>query len=339
MTGSIAFFISNNDIKDLLENLNKVMPVIAPQRVKRPDSKGNIISYNSIGSGEIDINSRTLLSPKDLFFPNNEEILRFKRVDNGIIAESKIETERRVLFGVRNCDLSAFNRLDLLFGWDYRDELWFLKRENTICVVNLCTKPLDDRCFCHWVGVDPVGCEYADCAILKVEEGYLIWQVSEKGSVVIDEVKRNSTKEVELPEIKTDGFAEAPPIAGSHNALFNIFNNDIWKTLEPSCIGCGICTFVCPTCHCFDIQDEGSVRFRFWDFCTGSEFTRASAHQPRPLQYARYRQRIMHKFSYYPRRFGTIGCVGCGRCISECPQNIDIREDIQKLLIVSGAIK
>ncbi|MGQ9706565.1 MAG: 4Fe-4S dicluster domain-containing protein [bacterium] len=334
-----AFFISDDDLVKLIEDINKGLLVIAPQRIRRPDGKGNFIAYTSFGCGVLDIDSRTLLSSKNISFPNNEEILRFRRSDGEVTFESEIKENERVLFGIRNCDLSALNRLDLLFGWDYKDELWFSKRENTIYIVNLCARPLDSKCFCHWVGVNPSGTDSADFAMLKVNGGYLLWMMTDKGKTIIDKVKKNSTKEVDIPEVKSEGFGEALQVEGSHNVLFSIFSNDVWKMLEPACIGCGICTFVCPTCHCFEIQDEGAVRIRFWDYCTGAEFTRASTHQPRPLQYARYRQRILHKFSYYPRRFGTIGCVGCGRCVSECPQNIDIREDIQKLLGIANIDK
>jgi ferredoxin len=339
MTESMAFFIPDDGLIRLLDDISKKLPVIAPQRIRRPDNRDDFISYIPLGRGAVDIDSRTLLSSKNISFPNSEMILQFSRSDNEITMKSEVKSGEKVLFGIRNCDLNALSRLDKLFDWDYKDEFWFSKRNNTTYVVNLCTKPLDNRCFCNWVGVNPVGVDLADCAILKVEGGYLLWQITDKCGAIINEIKRNSSKEVEIPEIKADSFGEAPPIDGSHDALFNIFIDDVWKMIEPACIGCGICTFICPTCHCFEIQDEGALRVRFWDYCTGAEFTRASAHQPRPLQYARYRQRVMHKFSYYPRRFGTIGCVGCGRCVSECPQNIDIREDIQKLLRVANIVK
>jgi ferredoxin len=107
------------------------------------------------------------------------------------------------------------------------------------------------------------------------------------------------------------------------------FDDPVWETIAQQCIDCGICTFLCPTCHCFDIQDEGSAsrgeRVRLWDACMFYNYTKAHAGQPRPQHYRRYRQRILHKFRYYPENFGRTLCVGCGRCIEHCPANIDLR--------------
>ncbi|RLC38196.1 MAG: hypothetical protein DRH51_08570 [Candidatus Coatesbacteria bacterium] len=339
MSNKKAYFISDDKLNGFIESLNERVPVYVPQRFDRADGTGIYTEYRPYGEGEVDLESRTLLSVKSIFLPQCEVILGFTTNEERVDVVSEAPSDERVLFSIRNCDFEAVRRLDLLFGWDYRDEFWFARRENTIIVVNLCDSPLDDKCFCHWVGVDPVATELADCAMLRAEGGYIIWRISERGDVIIDVLDKVGADEVDVPEVEAKGFDNAIEVDGSHNALFEIFTDEIWKVLEPSCIGCGICTFVCPTCHCFEIQDEGSKRVRFWDYCTGYEFTRTEAHQPRPRQYQRYRQRVMHKYSYYPRRFGVVGCTGCGRCISACPQNVDIREDIVRLLKRAKVIK
>jgi ferredoxin len=112
------------------------------------------------------------------------------------------------------------------------------------------------------------------------------------------------------------------------------FEDPVWETIAQQCVDCGICTFLCPTCHCFDIQDEGSAvkgeRVRLWDACMFYNYTKAHAGQPRPQHYRRYRQRIMHKFRYYPENFGRTLCVGCGRCIEHCPASIDLRAVLRR---------
>jgi formate hydrogenlyase subunit 6/NADH:ubiquinone oxidoreductase subunit I len=120
--------------------------------------------------------------------------------------------------------------------------------------------------------------------------------------------------------------------------LDNNFESDFWKEIALRCVGCGACAFICPACHCFDINDEGTeakgCRRKHWDACGFSKFTNhASGHNPRDVQPSRYRNRIMHKFKYYDDKFGKTLCTGCGRCIRACPVGIDIAgilEDIQK---------
>ena len=117
--------------------------------------------------------------------------------------------------------------------------------------------------------------------------------------------------------------------------LDKIFENELWKNISLKCLGCGICTFQCPTCHCFDIQDETTItngaRVRVWDTCMNPEYTlHASGHNPRPARMNRTRNRVYHKFNYYPKNYNVIACVGCGRCISDCPVNIDIIDVIDQ---------
>jgi ferredoxin len=114
------------------------------------------------------------------------------------------------------------------------------------------------------------------------------------------------------------------------------FESDFWKEIASRCVGCGACAFICPACHCFDINDEGSadkgIRRKHWDACGFGKFTNhASGHNPRDVQPQRYRNRIMHKFKYYDEKFGQTLCTGCGRCVRACPVGIDIAAIVEEI--------
>jgi NAD-dependent dihydropyrimidine dehydrogenase PreA subunit len=115
------------------------------------------------------------------------------------------------------------------------------------------------------------------------------------------------------------------------------FDDPVWETLAQACVDCGVCTYLCPTCYCFDILDEGDLergeRVRLWDACMFDAFTRMQDRQPRSAHYRRYRQRIMHKFQYYPENHSRVLCVGCGRCIRHCPVSIDLRAVLKAVVV------
>ena len=118
--------------------------------------------------------------------------------------------------------------------------------------------------------------------------------------------------------------------------LEELWDSPLWKKVSDACLGCGA-YFLCPTCHCFDIQDEmegfEGRRCRVWDSCMFKEYTlHTSGHNPRPTRRERTRNRVNHKYSYFVKNFGTIACVGCGRCINNCPVNIDILDILSQVV-------
>jgi ferredoxin len=118
--------------------------------------------------------------------------------------------------------------------------------------------------------------------------------------------------------------------------LSEAYKSPVWDVVSQKCLGCGTCSFLCPTCHCFDVTDDvrrgAGRRVRTWDCCAYPLFTlHASGHNPRPAPRERWRQRIMHKFRYAVENFDAVFCVGCGRCVRNCPVSLDLRTVLKEL--------
>jgi sulfhydrogenase subunit beta (sulfur reductase) len=293
---------------------------------------------------EIDSPSQVLLqygnakeSPKSVVFPQRETLFHY-RAEKGK-AEVAIPPEAargRVLFGTRPCDARGLLLLDKVFAGGTRDPYYAVKRGDTVVVSLGCTDP-NPSCFCLSMGGGPCSPEGSDVLLLDLGDRYLAEAVSEKGAALLaDQAFEPSDEASRTLAEKTKKEAEASmrPVAKKGNLeqeLERLFTDPVWRDLAESCLGCGICTYLCPTCHCFDLCDEASgtmgQRIRVWDSCQFPLFTQqASGFNPRPTAKERIRQRIMHKLCYLPKTQSMTGCVGCGRCVTECPVNLDIRE-------------
>jgi ferredoxin len=287
-------------------------------------------------------------APKSVFFPRTETMMKYIRTGKGVeFAGTGKEAGEAVLFGVRPCDARSFVLLDMLFDQEqYRDTYYVDKREKTTVVALACVHPPYRSCFCTSVGGSPTSEAGADIVLTEMGDEYLVEFLTEKGAKLKaffgDLKQADAGAEARKNEIAAQAEQEITarvPAEAVKTFLDNNFGHPFWETIHRKCLACGTCTYLCPTCHCFDIADEAKgasgIRIRNWDSCMYPVFTKeASGHNPRSSQKERWRQRVMHKFKYYVDNFGAISCVGCGRCVMYCPVNIDIRkivDDISKL--------
>jgi ferredoxin len=280
----------------------------------------------------------TTRSAKDFFFPQTENMMEFKVEGKMIeVIDTRKETEDFVVFGVRACDARSFTILDKVFLADPVDTFYANRRAHGTIVTLACTRPTE-TCFCSAFDIDPANPE-GDVAAWMTESDLYLKALTEKGTALLDSISavlEESDEAAVDAQKKTIGEIMArlplqnlPLDSFKPEKMLEFFDAPEWKSLSESCLGCGTCTFVCPTCQCYDIKDfdtgHGVKRFRCWDSCMYSDFTKMAHGNSRLSQVERFRQRFMHKLVYFPaNNNGEFGCVGCGRCLSKCPISMNI---------------
>lgn len=287
----------------------------------------------------------TVRSAKDFFFPQTENLMDFKMEGKNIeIIDTRNEAEDFVIFGVRACDVKSFEILDRVFLADPADSYYENRRNHGTIVSMACIRPVE-TCFCQTFDIDAANPE-GDVVCHKTDDALYLEAKTEKGEALLNslnDITEDTDRSAVDEQVKTvhERMSKLPLASLSADAFGadktkEFFDRPEWAELSQSCLGCGTCTFVCPTCQCYDIKDfntgHGVKRFRCWDSCMYSNFTKMSAGQPRLTQVERFRQRFMHKLVYYPtNNDGLFSCVGCGRCLSKCPIQMNIVKVMKKL--------
>ena len=300
----------------------------------------NFAAWNA--DAEVDLDTlKTVKSAKDAFFPQSEGLYTVKKEGKKMSVEPEsLKEQDFVVFGMKACDVKGLEVLDNVFLADPVDTFYAARRDHGTIVAMACHEP-EETCFCKVFGVDAAA-PASDVAVWTVGED-LYWKAqSEKGEALTERVKElladadaSGEAEVEAEKESIHKIVEKLPYMNlslegwNGDALSEKFDSPVWQELYKPCLACGTCTFVCPTCQCYDIKDytAGTTvsRYRCWDSCMYSDFTMMAHGNNRTSQMQRFRQRFMHKLVYYPaNNDGMYSCVGCGRCVEKCPQALNI---------------
>ncbi|MCF8008452.1 MAG: 4Fe-4S dicluster domain-containing protein [Halanaerobiales bacterium] len=332
-------------ILKLLNNLKNDYNIAAPVLLKK--GKKEIVEYVFIDDlNDIYLDRQPDSSPKNIVFPQNSAIGKDYSGDKLYDPEKKT-----ILWGVRSCDIEAIKTIDQVFIEDemYTDQSYKANRDKTI-IVGLSCEEREKNCFCDALGFNPIESDYAPIYLFIKEDQYYI-KIKEKEYESLfsslfdgDQTELNELLKLREKDFNSSEFEIDIPIPLPEK---DIFEAEIWDEMSEKCLSCGVCTYYCPTCYCFnffwDGNDHDSTRYKNWDSCMFTTYSaHASGHNPRDSKDKRYRNRIMHKFSYHPFNYEGLGCVGCGRCISRCPVNLDIREALkltEKYLQTKGGAK
>lgn len=328
---------TKQDFLKFLAELSRDYRIIGP--VSDKDGKVDLEPVKDVQDITFDY-VNTERSFKRFIYPQTQELFQF---ENNQITETETDFPPQVIVGVRNCDLNSFNVLDFNFlEKDPVDLPYQQARENTVLISSACTGN-KSTCFCKSFKIEPLSMEGGDiCYLFDYQtNSFYIQANSGKGKELL---KKLNMKEADDFEEKIKDFKKNHEdiedfIEGKDFVeLFqDKLEDDRWEEIFKGCINCGICTFYCPTCYCFDIQEEGKFwagrRVRNWDSCMFSIYTKeTSGHNPRPTLREKYRNRVLHKFYYQLKHNDNFGCVGCGRCIDNCPTNIDIRRIVKSFI-------
>ena len=332
--------ISKKDIGKLLSQWNQEFMIFVPS--KEGDTT-KMARWDGKDTSFLDWYRNMAIPPKESFLPSLEEMFCFQKDKGNYHLELPASDEqKKLIFAIRPCDANAMAILDKTFEDGYEDPYYLSRRRNTLLVGLGCTNPYES-CFCTSMGSSPSDSTNVDIMFSDIGDELLIEGVTKTGKELIakagglgEVTKADGARAKKVKEASYHKVTRRINTKGIEEKLLDCFENEgYWEKVAAKCISCGICTLLCPTCYCFDINDElvkqQGARFRSWDSCAFPIYTRMPVENPREEKWKRVRQKLCHKYEFYPMNFGVIACTGCGRCIRLCPVNWDITQTIESV--------
>lgn len=342
-------FINQKNFIVLLNNLSESYDVFIPAK------KGDIRYFEKYERSELStldeagwvVGEVRTFEPIKAFFFRAREIVAEDFKDK-VPEKAK---KPACIVGAKSCDLKGLKIHDFVFeSEDLLDPVYKKAREENLIISSDCTDVIE-TCYCRALELNPFPEESYDLNLSPVKGGFIVEDKSEKGKDIINnfsslfeevsevqkkernELRKSITKKVDENLKKY----EIPEQKNYENIIQINYESSIWKDEASTCVECGACNTICPTCHCFLLYDQKSedrlARLRIWDSCMIKDFAKVAAGvNPRQWLWQRLRNRFEKKFDFFPKIAGFYACTGCGRCISACPAKIDIRRVLKRLV-------
>ncbi len=339
-----AFVLNKNFLSYWLRQLRKEMKLIGPMR----GFNGDFVFKTVEQIHEIALDCPASIPlPKEFVFPQVEEMFVYSR---GKVKDNK-DTDRKIIFGARSCDISAINLIDRFYGsktetsYDikhpnkkFEDSYYMSRRRNTVFISVGCSTP-DPTCFCNGLGTGPFLESGFDVQLTDLGDRYFIHVGSNAGEKIIadfrhlfeDTSKQDYDDQYEIVLSAQTKFEKRINLKETRQKILaGKVSDSFWEWVSTRCFECGGCVYECPVCTCFNVVDSPKTenegrRIRIWDTCFFKGFTRmAGGNIPAEKKFMRTKRWWFHKLLYYPEQFKSFGCVGCGRCTITCPGRIDM---------------
>lgn len=327
MAGTKFYLMKKSDFAGFIDSLLKEFAVFAPAKRKgewnfeRVESGGEIVLEGYVN---------TEFPPKRFLLPEGEVLFEYGK---GGEVKAKTEKEKAVIFGVRPCDTHGFVVLDRVMLSEPADMHYKARRDSTLVLALNCEKA-GENCFCGSMGTDRA--EGFDLLFTDQGKEYHVEVGSDRGFELVRKSRlfRATDKEAERKEL---AFKKKIETENLTEIMKGSFGSRIWDSISERCLSCASCTSVCPTCYCFNLPhlsslENGGKIVREWSYCMLKPFTKVAGDLYfRESRIERVKQFFYHKLVYGKENQGKFHCVGCGRCITECPTHINITEEAEKV--------
>jgi sulfhydrogenase subunit beta (sulfur reductase) len=339
--------INKSDIKELLKQSTDNYHVYVPVELEPGDvhftplpKSGNQLE-NLLDSVNLS-DKWVVIPPKEIFFPQMDDMFIF---DKGEVTE-QIETSKKLIFGIKPCDLKGLLFTDAFFKREFED-IYYLSRarDRLLVVIGCLVPPRPQACFCTSTNTGPFLDSGYDLQFVDIGDAFLVEVGTQQGQDYLKAYgnifQDADVKEIIQVEKVKLGAREKVTLEVDFNKALELMREkssfeENYRRIGERCLYCGACLYTCPTCTCFNVfddslQDQG-VRRRIWDGCVYKGYTReVSGHNPRDVKWLRTARRYEHKLKYDFLATGESGCVGCGRCLASCPVNIGMSKFIEEI--------